>query len=239
MTASSQPPAPVSIRVLLGDGRPLIRAGLIRLLSNQPEIAVVADVAGAADLADAVAACAPDIVVLDSQLPGGAIHAARSLRLQRPALAILLYGLDESESDVLEALQAGVRGFAGQEADIEGLTRSIRSVAAGELMASPRLARHIETLFGGLRSQEGARPGETGDPLTDRELEVLALVASGASNRGVAAALGLSEHTIRAHLRSASRKLGVRNRVQAVSAAIRKGSLVGEGSPTGQGLKGA
>lgn len=228
MTALLHRSASTPVRVLIGDGRGLIRASLSRLLAAQPALAVVAEAVGAVDVVRAAAATVPDVAVLDPHLPGDALAVVRSLREQHPHPEVLLYGFPEDDMLFLSALHAGVKGFVDQEADIDYLVAAIQSVAAGEITVAPRLVQHIAVAYTALLTRQQARPSDTPDALTQRELDVLRLIAAGCSNRAAAGALGLSEHTIRAHLRSISRKLGVQNRVQAVSEAIRSGLIAGE-----------
>jgi DNA-binding NarL/FixJ family response regulator len=150
----------------------------------------------------------------------------RSLRVRSPQTEVVLYGVGEDDALFIEALQAGVKGFADRNTDIHYLASAIHSVAAGEVMVSPGLARHIAASYAALLARERPTVRGAGNDLTEREFDVLRLVAAGHSNRAIAASLGLSEHTVRAHLRSVSRKLGVQNRVQAVAEAVKLG-LVG------------
>jgi DNA-binding NarL/FixJ family response regulator len=228
MVALSRLPTTSPIRVLLGDGRALFRSGLARLLAAEPGIVVVAEASDAAGVLDAALSTGPDVVLLDPFLPGGAVGIVRALRLRRPQSEVLLYGVPEDDAIFLGALQAGVKGFADQGTDVGYLVAAIRSVAAGEVMVSPRLARHIAASYAALLTREQSGPRGASNDLTQREFDVLQLIAAGHSNRRAANALGLSEHTVRAHLRSVSRKLGVQNRVQAVAEAARLGLISGD-----------
>jgi DNA-binding NarL/FixJ family response regulator len=223
----SPPPAGIGqIRVLLADARPLYRDGLTRLLSDTPALLLI----GAADHADVVLAMAdtvaPDVVVLDPELPGGALAMVKALRSRFPSTEVLLYGVGDDDALFIEALQTGVKGFADRNTDLHYLATAIHSVAAGEVMVSSGLARHIAASYAALLTRERSTAHGASTDLTEREYDVLRLVAAGRSNRDTAAALGVSEHTVRAHLRSVSRKLGVQNRVQAVAEAVRQGIVM-------------
>lgn len=215
------------VRLLLADSRPLYRAGLTRLLAEAQALHVAGEAGTAAEVVAAVAALAPDVVILDPALPG-ALPMVRTLRSRFPRTEVLLYGVGDDDALFIDALHAGVKGFADQTTDITYLASAIHSVAAGEVMVSPGLARHIAASYAALLARErgAARPAH--GELTDRELDVLRLVAAGHGNRAIAASLSLSEHTVRAHLRGISRKLGVQNRVQAVAEAVRQGLIVSE-----------
>jgi DNA-binding NarL/FixJ family response regulator len=216
------------VRLLLADSRPLYRSGLTRLLAEAPTLQVLGEASTAPEVLEAVAALAPDVVVLDPALPGGALAMVRALRSRFPHTEVLLYGVGDDDALFIDALHAGVKGFADQTTDVHYLSSAIHSVAAGEVMVSPGLARHIAASYAALLARERAGTRVAHSELTERELDVLRLVAAGRHNRTIAVDLGLSEHTVRAHLRGISRKLGVQNRVQAVAEALRQGLIVSE-----------
>lgn len=228
MPVVSSPPVASAVRVVLGDGRSLFRAGLAGLLSAQPGLTLVAEAADAMSLLAAVAATSPDVALLDLSLPGGAIETAGTIRTRHPGTEAFLYGLPDDATLFVGALHAGVKGFADAAVTIDSLVASIQSVAAGEVMVSPGLVRHLAVAYSELLAGQQTRRPRGGTELTQRELDVLPLIAAGYSNRAAAEALGLSEHTVRAHLRSITRKLEVQNRVQVVSEAIRTGLLTGK-----------
>lgn len=228
MPVVSSPPVASAVRVVLGDGRSLFRAGLAGLLGAQPGLLLVAEAADAPTLLAGVAATGPDVALLDLSLPGGAIEAAAAIRARHPRTEAFLYGLPDDAALFVRALHAGVKGFADAAVTVDSLVAAIQGVAAGEVMVSPGLVRHLAVAYSELLAGQQARRPRGGTELTQRELELLPLIAAGYSNRAAAAALGLSEHTVRAHLRSITRKLEVQNRVQVVSEAIRTGLLTGE-----------
>lgn len=232
MAADPLPPASSPVTIVLADGRALFRASLARLLADQPGLSVLAQVADAADLLRCVTRIAPAVAVLDLALPGGALDAAGAIRTRCPQTEVVLYGIPQDDTVFIQALEAGAKGFADGGVSADELSTSIRRVAAGEVMVSPSLARHIAVAYGALMAQKQTARRAVGTELTERELGILRLVASGCSNRQAAAALGVSEHTVRAHLRSISRKLKVQNRVQAVSEAIRTGLIAGDIVPS-------
>lgn len=231
--AGESPP----VRVLIAEQRSLVRAGLAQLLAGHPALVVHAEATSAAELLTAVSSGSIDVVVLPVGLSGAALDTVRTMRRHYPAVEAVLYEVPEEDSFFLAALQAGVKGLADQRVDLDYLVTAVRGVAAGEVMVSPQLARFIAASYARLlaRSQPALRAS---DELTDRELDVLRLIATGASNRVAGLALAMSEHTVRAHLRNISRKLGARSRVQAVSEAIRMGIIAANAPPAGGGAGG-
>jgi DNA-binding NarL/FixJ family response regulator len=207
------------VRVLLGAEQQLGRAGLARLLGSRPGLRVVADAGTPLALMQLAADLAPNIAVLNPALAGAELATVHRLRASCPDLAVLLYDVEPRRVAMIDALRAGIRGFVDRQAGIDALAGAVVRVAAGDLYISPSLVRVLAD------AGPGPRPGHGFDPPTGRELDILRQVASGRSNREVALALGLSEHTVRAHLRSISRKLEVRNRFQAVAVALQSGLL--------------
>ncbi len=231
MVAGPIPPSLPGASVVLGDGRALFRASIVRLLAARVGLRVVAQAADADSVIDYVQQLAPDAAVIDLSLPGGAIETARRIRERHPRTEVVLYGLPTDDDTFVQALAAGAKGFADAAVSIDDLAATILRVVGGEVMVSPGLARHIAVAYGALMARAGTSRQRNGSELTARELDTLRLIARGHSNREAAAALGLSEHTVRAHLRGVSRKLKVQNRVQAVSEAIRAGLLTDEALP--------
>lgn len=223
MVVPSNTTTPVD--VLIADGRPLFRASLARLLREQPLLRIAGEAGDADAVRMAVATAKPAVVVLDPFLPGDALALVSTLRVQHPRIEVLLYGVPADDTIIIRALQAGVKGFVDQDTDVGYLVAAICRVATGEVMVSPRLAHYIAASYAALVERDNASPRGASNELTVREFHVLQLIAAGYSNRAAAATLGISEHTVRAHLRSVSRKLGVQNRVQAVAEAVRQGLI--------------
>jgi DNA-binding NarL/FixJ family response regulator len=213
------------VAVLLADGRPVYRAALASLLAAQPLVSVVAEASDAAASISALHASAPRVVVAEPHLQGGVVNLIAWVRENHAAVEVLLYDIPLDDAIVVDALRAGARGFVDCDADAVYLISAIHSVAAGEVVISPRLAHHVTDAYLSLAAMTTSHRFDDRSSLSAREREVLSLAVKGLSNRALAQQLALSEHTVRAHLRVISRKLGARNRVQLVLEATRLGVL--------------
>jgi DNA-binding NarL/FixJ family response regulator len=206
----------VSIRVLLVDDDPLVRAGLRMILSAAQDLEIVGEAADGADAVAAVQAQRPDVVLMDIRMPGtDGITATSALRrLPAPPHVIVLTTF-QADDHVLSALRAGADGFLLKDTPPADIIRAVRLVAAGEAMLSPSVTR---TLLQHLGNDDAAArqraAAERLKVLTERELEVALAVGSGASNAEIAASLFMSEATVKAHVSRLLTKLGVTNRVQ-------------------------
>jgi DNA-binding NarL/FixJ family response regulator len=209
------------IRVLICDDQPLMRQGFRMILAAAGDIEVVAEAGDGREALAQVALCAPDVVLMDIRMPVlDGIEATRAIEGPR-VLILTTFGHDEY---VVDALRAGASGFLLKDATPDELVHAVRVVAAGDALLSPAvtttlLARVVPTLAPG-------RPPVVTEQLaqlTDREIEVLTLVARGQSNAEIAGALFISETTVKTHVSHMLTKLGLRDRVQAVVAAFEAG----------------
>ena len=208
------------LRVVIADDQPLVRAGLRAVLEAAGSIEVVAEAGDGDSAIRAAEAHRPDVVLMDIRMPGtDGIEATRRLPRQR-VLVLTTFGLDDY---IIEALRAGASGFLTKDAPAQDLVAAVRAVAAGDAVLSPvatrqlldRVARRLPPAVG------PARDGT--ETLTEREREVLQLVAAGLSNAEIAAALFVAEPTAKTHVSNVLGKLGVRDRVQAVIYAYEHG----------------
>ena len=211
----------MSIRVLLADDQSLIRAGFRMILESQPDIEVVGESANGEQAAAQSARLRPDVVLMDIQMPEVDGLAATRRIAQSTASRVIILTTFERDEYVFEALQAGASGFLLKNAPPEQLVEAVRLVAAGEALLAPSVTRRVIEQF-------ARRPVEADvrarlDSLTQREREVLVLLARGRSNSELAAELFVSEGTIKTHLSSLLAKLGLRDRVQAVVLAYESG----------------
>ncbi len=211
------------LRIVLVDDHEMVLQGLkAMLLPFSGRVRVVGEAHGDQAALDAVAALAPDIVLCDVRLQGSSgLDLCRTLVERSPGQHVVLLSVYEDEQYLFEALRAGARGYLVKRIDGEELVRSLERAAGGETVIDPTLAGRAVDTAARLASGEywpGARHG-----LTHRESEVLALVVSGLSNRGIAKRLMVGDETIKTHLRSIYRKLGVNDRAGAVATALREG----------------
>jgi DNA-binding NarL/FixJ family response regulator len=216
----------VTIRVLLVDDQPLLRTGFRMILSAEPDLTIVGEAADGASGVEATRRLQPDVVLMDIRMPGmDGIAATRALAgpgVENPAKVLILttFGLDEY---VVEALRAGASGFLLKDAPPEDLVDAIRIVAAGEALLAPSVTRRLlDRVASRLPpATENAIPALS--ELTDREMEVLKLIARGLSNAEIAEKLVVSETTVKTHVSRVLAKLEIRDRVQAVILAYETG----------------
>jgi DNA-binding NarL/FixJ family response regulator len=208
----------VSVRVLICDDQPLVRAGVRTLLSTQPDLEIVDDATDGATAIAAVDRLRPDVVLMDIRMPGmDGIAATRRITEGDAAPRVLVLTTYDQDEYVFEALSAGASGFLLKDARPEDLIAGVRAVAAGDALLAPSVTRRLIGLFARDRS------GDPLDQLTNREREVLTLVARGLSNLDMAAELHITEHTVKTHVANLLNKLDLRDRVHAVIFAYEHG----------------
>ena len=208
------------IRVLIADDQPLARAGFKAVLEATGGVQVVAEAQDGDQAVELARRHDPDVVLMDVRMPGtDGIEATRRMPNQR-VLILTTFGLDDY---IIEALRAGASGFLLKDAPVEELVRAVRTVAAGDAQLSPAVTKRLLEQVG--RRLPAAVPRDSGAlaQLTEREFEVLRLLAAGMSNAEIAAALVVSEPTVKSHVSNVLQKLGLRDRVQAVIYAYENG----------------
>ncbi|MGY1717879.1 MULTISPECIES: response regulator [unclassified Blastococcus] len=213
----------MTIRVVLVDDQAMVRTGLRMVLAAEPDIEVVGEAADGAEGVRAVTRLRPDVVLLDVRMPGmdGLEAARRILGADLPTRVVVLTTFDEDEY-VAAALRAGVSGFLLKVAPPEDLVAAVRTVAAGQGLLDPAVTLRVIESFAAAPAPDPARANAL-RTLTDRETDVLALVAAGLSNAEIAARLHLGEATVKTHVSRLLLKLGLRDRVQAVAFAYESG----------------
>jgi NarL family two-component system response regulator LiaR len=210
----------MAIRVLVADDHAVVRQGLRTFLDLQDDVEVVADVADGAAAVAAVHEHGPDVVLMDLVMPElDGVEAIRRIADERPATRVIALTSFLDDDKVLPAVRAGAAGYLLKDVGPEDLVRAIRTVHAGEALLHPAVAaRLMEEVAGAPR-----RPAGEDDGLTAREHEVLAEIARGRSNKRIALELRISEATVKIHVSSVLRKLGVSDRTQAAVLAVRQG----------------
>ncbi|MBI0381273.1 response regulator transcription factor [Streptomyces albiflaviniger] len=208
---------PGRIRVLLVDDHQVVRRGLRTFLQVQDDIEVVGEASDGEEGVARAEELRPDVVLMDVKMPGlDGIEALRTLRdLDNPARVLVVTSFTEKRT-VVPALRAGAAGYVYKDVDPEALARAIRSVHSGHVLLQPEVALAL------LSQEDGGGPGRGGS-LTEREREVLALIADGRSNREIARALVLSEKTVKTHVSNILMKLDLADRTQAALWAVRHG----------------
>jgi DNA-binding NarL/FixJ family response regulator len=216
------------LRLLIADDQPLMRAGFRAVLEATGEMEVVGEAGDGADAVSAARSLKPDVVLMDIRMPNlDGIEAIRQLPSQR-VLVLTTYGLDEY---IVEALRAGASGFITKDVPADELVRAVRVVGAGDAQLTPAITRQLlDRVARRLPAPVGPSPGDLAQ-LTEREREVLELLARGMSNAEIAEALIVGEATVKTHVSNVLMKLGLRDRVQAVVLAYEIGMVKPGSSP--------
>lgn len=203
-------------RVLIADDEHLMRAGLVELLSADPDIEIVGQASTGREAVDQTRQLAPDVVLMDVRMPDlDGIAATRQLSRTRPDVRVLILTTFEEDDYIFDALRAGASGFLLKRTRPEELIAAVHTIAAGEALLSPSVTRRVIERMAQQPTPDMADQARL-DELTPREREVLGLIARGMSNREIAIALVVEESTIRTHVKRVLAKLDLRDRVQAV-----------------------
>jgi DNA-binding NarL/FixJ family response regulator len=216
----------MALRIVLADDHPLFRDGLRALIEAMPDAELVGE-ASSGDQAVALALeLRPQVVLMDVQLPGrNGIEATRAIVDQAPEVAVLILTMFEDDDSVFAAMRAGARGYLLKGADQDELMRAIEAVAHGQAIFGPGVARRVIAFFAASPSR--SREAQPFPELTDREREVLELIAQGHANHVIAHRLGIAEKTVRNHVSIVFNKLQVVDRAQAIVRA-REAGMGGE-----------
>jgi DNA-binding NarL/FixJ family response regulator len=214
-----------TLRVVLADDQRIVRDGLATVLGLLPGIEVVGTASGGDEAVARVAELAPDVLLTDLRMPAGdGVSATARVRSEHPGTAVVVLTTYVDDESVVDALRAGAAGWLSKDADAEAIGRALRSAADGvSTVDAGVLARLVDQ-----RSSAGGTDGPPPDGLTQREVEVLALIAEGLSNTEIARRLVVGEATVKTHVNHLFAKAGLRDRAQAVGYAYRHG-LTGRG----------
>ncbi len=236
-------PAAAPIRVFVVEDQTKILKNQLRLLEGHPDIEIIGTALSGEAALEEVAKTVPDVILLDLGLPRmSGIDVTRAVKATHPKVEILIFTIFDEEDKVLEAVKAGASGYLLKGAPVDKIIEAIKEVRAGGTVIQPNLARRLLRHFrvdpdSGLVPTSAASPERAPAPeapaapdallrpLSDREQEILQLIAKGISNSEAAKMLNLSKATIRTHLEHIYRKLEVTNRVEAVTEGIRKGLI--------------
>jgi DNA-binding NarL/FixJ family response regulator len=208
-----------AVRVLVADDQTLFRTGLTSLLNEDERVEVVGQAVDGADAVKQALRLKPDVILMDVKMPNvDGIEATRQIIEAMPGAKVLILTTFETDSQVIQALKAGASGYVLKDSSASAIISSIVAVLAGErVMASAVANRVLEMLTG------TTTPKEFYDGLTNREIEILKLLANGMANKQIAYRLKISEKTVRNHVSNTYEKLGIYDRSQAVLYAVKKG----------------
>jgi DNA-binding NarL/FixJ family response regulator len=201
------------IRVVVADDHPVVRAGLVALLSSLPDVEVVATAADGAEAVREVVTTRPDVALLDLNMPGlGGVEATRELGRVAPRVGVLVLTMYDDEDSVFAAMRAGARGYLVKGVEQDDLVRAIRSVAAGEAIFGPGVAERVL----GFLTAPAARTDAVFPELTPREHEILDLIAAGLRNAAIAERMAIAPKTVANNVSAILTKLQVADRAQAI-----------------------
>jgi len=220
-----------SICVLVADDHAIVRKGICALLATEPDIEVVGEAKDGRDAIAEVQRLQPDVILMDLVMPGmDGLEAIRYITAHQPQARILVLTSFAGDDKVFPAIKAGALGYLLKDSGPEELVQAIHQVYGGKSSLHPTVARKL--------LQELSQPSDRGsgaEPLTEREVEVLRLVAQGQSNREISDRLGISEATVRTHVSNILAKLNLSSRTQAALYALQKGHCEATGSESDQG----
>lgn len=208
------------VRVLIVDDHEVLASSLAQALDHEADLQVVGRAGNLATATRLIGTTAPDVLLLDHRLPDGdGVSAIPQLRAQRSRMAIVVLTASTAEHVLVAAIEAGASGFVSKTRGLGELVSAVRAAAAGEAVVSPEMLSRL------LPRLHRHRSGGAQQSLTDREREVLALVAEGLTNAAIADRLVVSVHTVRNHVANLSAKLGANSKLEALAIAVREGLL--------------
>ena len=221
--AGSRRPEP--IRALIVDDHALFRRGLEMVLDAEDDIEVVGEASDGTEAVEKAGESLPDVVLMDIRMPrSSGIEACRAMKEVAPSAKIVMLTISDEEEDLFEAIRAGASGYLLKDIPLDEVADVVRAVHGGQSLINPSMAAKLLTEFATLaRREETERVQDVPAPrLTDREIQVLTLVARGMNNRDIAKELFISENTVKNHVRNILEKLQIHSRMEAVMIAVRE-----------------
>ena len=210
-----------SMKILIADDHPVVREGLSAMLSRQPDIEVVGEAENGRECVEKTRKLRPDIVLMDLRMPEmDGVEAMRQIAATNPEVRFIVLTTYDNDEYIFKGIEAGARAYLLKDSPREELFKAIRAVHRGESLIQPAVAGKVLDRFAELSRQVQAP-----EALSDREVEVVKLMAEGAANKEIAASLHISESTVKTHIQTIFQKLGVSDRTGAVTQAIRKGII--------------
>ena len=216
---------PDPIRALIVDDHALFRRGLEMVLDTEDDVEVVGEASDGTEAVEKAGESLPDVVLMDIRMPrSSGIEACRAMKEVAPSAKIVMLTISDEEEDLFEAIRAGASGYLLKDIPLDEVADVVRAVHGGQSLINPSMAAKLLTEFAALARRDGGdRAQEVPAPrLTDREIEVLKLVARGMNNRDIAKELFISENTVKNHVRNILEKLQIHSRMEAVMIAVRQ-----------------
>jgi len=216
---------PDPIRVLVVDDHALFRRGLEMVLAEESDIELVGEASDGAEAVAKAGEALPDVVLMDIRMPkSSGIEACRAMKEVAPSAKIVMLTISDEEEDLFEAIRAGASGYLLKDIPYDEVADVVRAVYGGQSLINPSMAAKLLTEFAALAKRDGEERAEQvpAPKLTDREMEVLRLVARGMNNRDIAKELFISENTVKNHVRNILEKLQIHSRMEAVMIAVRE-----------------
>ena len=218
-------PASDPIRALIVDDHALFRRGLEMVLAAEDDIELVGEASDGAEAVQKAGESLPDVVLMDIRMPkSSGIEACRAMKEVAPSSKIVMLTISDEEEDLFEAIRAGASGYLLKDIPLDEVADVVRAVHGGQSLINPSMAAKLLTEFAALnkRDQEERAEQVPAPKLTDREMQVLKLVAKGMNNRDIAKELFISENTVKNHVRNILEKLQIHSRMEAVMIAVRE-----------------
>jgi DNA-binding NarL/FixJ family response regulator len=209
------------IRLLIADDHPVVREGLISMISREPDFKVVAEANNGLEAVEKARQFKPDVILMDLRMPEmDGVEAIRQIAETEPDIKFIILTTFSDDEYIFRGIEAGARAYLLKDSPREELFKAIRAVYRGESLIQPVVASKVLSRFAEL-----SRQSQTPEVLTDREVEVLILVAKGSANKQIAEELHISNSTVKTHIASIFQKLGTNDRTEAVTMALRKGII--------------
>lgn len=209
------------IKILIADDHPVVREGLIAMLSRELDFKVIGEAKDGAEAVNRVRELSPDVVLMDLRMPEmDGVEAMRQIRAVNPDVKFIILTTYSDDDYIFSGIEAGARAYLLKDAPREELFKAIRAVHRGESLIQPVVASKLLDRFSQL-----SRRTPSGEELSQRELEVLCLMAKGSANKEISAELKIAQSTVKTHITNIFQKLGVNDRTEAVTQAIKKGII--------------
>jgi two-component system NarL family response regulator len=211
---------------LIADDHQVVREGLSAILKTKEDIEVVGEARDGVEAVEKAREFKPDVILMDISMPRmNGVEATRRIKLEQPQIGIVVLTMYEEEEYIFDLVKAGATGYMLKNSDSSQIIKAIRSTYQGESMLQPSVATKILNQFSHLSQKPVPKPSRSEQELTDREIQVIKLIADGKTNKEIANSLTISEKTVKNHVRNIFQKLDVDDRTQAAIYAIKKGLI--------------